>query len=490
MGLGVLDNTTLICWCMLFICGFTVLPFVFHYMGSFISGWNLYFLILCFIKVMAFLMFRGDFLFSLVAWEYLGLARYLLILFLCNETSVHASLVTVFASRFGDVALFVIVGLGLFGCSYSFFYGFLLLLVVLTKSACFPFSSWLLEAMRAPTPVSCLVHSSTLVAAGVWFSLRYNSFFPDRTMEILCLTGLYTILVTAISALFLTDLKKLVALSTCNKISWCLVCFSLGDLTTCILFLITHGVSKCLLFVMVGDLMSSSSSSQRGVGVYFCRYSGRFSTLISVILLSCLSGLPFMGVFLSKHVLLEGSGLRFNPGFYILCCFCVSLSFAYTYRFAFLMLNRVGGLSRGLLRDFFLYSFIAFLPCILGFIGSGLGALPDRFFFYPSVVSLFAFIHFFGLGVGVYCYFGLSSLFFSTLWSYSLGGCDFFVGLFYSLGFYLSSFFYYCCYRWEVFVLYFIRGSYGGFSLYMLPFLGINLTILGLLWCARLLFIF
>ena len=90
---------------------------------------------------MAFLMFRGDFLFSLVAWEYLGLARYLLILFLCNETSVHASLVTVFASRFGDVALFVIVGLGLFGCSYSFFYGFLLLLVVLTKSACFPFSS-------------------------------------------------------------------------------------------------------------------------------------------------------------------------------------------------------------------------------------------------------------------------------------------------------------------------------------------------------------
>jgi len=97
---------------MLFICGFTVLPFVFHYMGSFSQGWSLYCLICLFILVMGFLINRGDYLTTLLGWEYLGLVRYLLILFLCKLTRIRASLITVFASRFGDVALFFLVGLG------------------------------------------------------------------------------------------------------------------------------------------------------------------------------------------------------------------------------------------------------------------------------------------------------------------------------------------------------------------------------------------
>lgn len=128
--------------------------------------------------------------------------------------------------------------------------------------------------MRAPTPVSCLVHSSTLVAAGVWFRFRYSVFFSDTALELLFVLRLYSIIVTAVASLFFMDLKKLVALSTCNKISWCVLCFSLGDVSTSLLFLITHGVSKCLLFVSVGDLMSSSGGSQSGLGVYLRRYKG------------------------------------------------------------------------------------------------------------------------------------------------------------------------------------------------------------------------
>lgn len=82
--------------------------------------------------------------------------------------------------------------------------------------------------MRAPTPVSSLVHSSTLVAAGVWFLLRYDfladSFFLSFLFFICCLT----IFISGLSAVFFKDLKKIVALSTCNNVSWCLLFYTLG----------------------------------------------------------------------------------------------------------------------------------------------------------------------------------------------------------------------------------------------------------------------
>ena len=84
-------------------------------------------------------------------------------------------MVTLVSSRFGDVGLFIILGYSIsMGGGLSFVTLTLMIwLIVITKSASFPFISWLLEAMRAPTPVRSLVHSSTLVAAGVWFYLKY-----------------------------------------------------------------------------------------------------------------------------------------------------------------------------------------------------------------------------------------------------------------------------------------------------------------------------
>lgn len=107
-----------------------------------------------------------------------------MILFYAKGRSLRASLITLFSSRFGDVALFVMLVVrlelnkgGVFLYSYVFLSSFLL--VLFTKRASFPFVAWLLEAMRAPTPVSSLVHSSTLVAAGVWFCVRYGARVRD-----------------------------------------------------------------------------------------------------------------------------------------------------------------------------------------------------------------------------------------------------------------------------------------------------------------------
>lgn len=93
-----------------------------------------------------------------------------------NYLSLRASVVTLVTSRFGDVCLFLLIAASVYNSHYLIASGLIFFFIIFRKRAGFPFIRWLLEAMRAPTPVSSLVHSSTLVAAGVWFSMRYDIF--------------------------------------------------------------------------------------------------------------------------------------------------------------------------------------------------------------------------------------------------------------------------------------------------------------------------
>ena len=124
----------------------------------------------------------------------------------------------------------------------------------------------------------------------------------DEVFRVLLFLGLLTIVVTGCCASYFFDLKKIVALSTCKNVSWCLVFFICGDLGLALLQLLTHGVCKCYLFMSVGDLMSVSGGSQSSVGCYFSRYTGEYGVLLQALLILALSGLPFLGVFFRKHV--------------------------------------------------------------------------------------------------------------------------------------------------------------------------------------------
>ena len=163
------NDVTAVCLVMLLCCGGLALFYCHHYFGGGFDGFLLFPLMVWFLGVMAILVFSSRLLFTLVLWEYLGLVSFFLILFYSKGVRLRASLVTLFASRFGDASLFVMImwfSLWL-GCFDQWLFLVLVSLVIMTKRACYPFISWLLEAMRAPTPVSSLVHSSTLVAAGV-----------------------------------------------------------------------------------------------------------------------------------------------------------------------------------------------------------------------------------------------------------------------------------------------------------------------------------
>lgn len=280
----------------------------------------------------------------------MGVVRYFLILFYGSYLSLRSSVVTLVSSRFGDVCLFLLICLGgrlinrkilLFGC---------LFLIIFTKSASFPFMRWLLEAMRAPTPVRSLVHSSTLVAAGVWFAMRYKVLLYGCSAGVVFRVFLVlTIIVTGLSCLFFLDLKKIVALSTCKNIAWCVFYMIYGDVVVSLFQLISHGVRKCILFILVGDVMSGTGGSQGRNCVYSAQLYGRWGIfgLLSVIL--GLSGAPFIGVFFTKHFLLGGFMGVHKMLFNGVLFGCVLLSYLYSFRFCGILIKLKASVVRGVL---------------------------------------------------------------------------------------------------------------------------------------------
>nr|YP_010461158.1 NADH dehydrogenase subunit 5 [Carassotrema koreanum]UUF92007.1 NADH dehydrogenase subunit 5 [Carassotrema koreanum] len=405
---------------MLLICGGIAFIYCFHYFGGDVeSSWALFPVMLGFVGVMVALCFTSCSLLTLVFWEYLGVVSFFLILFYSNSDSFRASVITAFASRFGDVCLFILTVLiaSWKGVSAGVV-SFLFVLVVCTKSASYPFTSWLLEAMRAPTPVSSLVHSSTLVAAGAWFTIRYGEGIPSTAYVVIMFLSLATILISGCSAAFFSDLKKIVALSTCNNISWCLFFYSWGLPYLCLAQLVTHGLCKCLLFMSVGDLMGASGGSQSAVGVYSPRYNQSLLAVLQSILVLSLSGIPFMGVFFTKHAIFSDLVHFFGSGCGLIILFGFFLSHVYSLRLVMLLLSGQSGVNLGFFRNFYLITFFCLFGSMFSlFSGEG----SEEVWCMSFGFSLFLFfLQILGSALGVflflYFYRVPSYVWFSSLW--------------------------------------------------------------------------
>lgn len=193
--------------------------------------------------------------------------------------------------------------------AYDNFIIFSILLAGITKSAQMPFSSWLPAAMAAPTPVSALVHSSTLVTAGVFLFIRFYPFlrgaqwFCPRLLFVGCLT----IVIAGIRATTECDIKKIIALSTLSQLGVIITRIGLGAPTLAFFHLLTHAMFKALLFVCAGGIIHFFHHSQD------LRTMGNIGSQIPITI-SCLSvanlalcGAPFMAGFYSKDAILEFS---------------------------------------------------------------------------------------------------------------------------------------------------------------------------------------
>lgn len=217
---------------------------------------------------------------------------------------------------------------------FCFYILFFLILTAFTKRAQFPFSSWLPKAMRAPTPVSSLVHRSTLVTAGLILLINFNFLlFNKFRMIILLIFGSFTMFFSSISALLEEDMKKVVALRTLSQIGFSILTLGLGLYFISFIHLVRHALFKSCLFIQVGYIIHCSFGQQDSRSY---SNNGNFPTFMQLqllITLFCLCGIIFSSGAVSKDFILE---LFYSNNYYIFFVFIfflsVFLTFGYSYR--------------------------------------------------------------------------------------------------------------------------------------------------------------
>ena len=185
----------------------------------------------------------------------------------------------------------------------------LLILAGFTKAAQMPFQSWLLGAMVAPTPVSALLHSSTMVKAGVYLIIRFAPAFADTLLgTMVALFGAFTFLGTAALAVGQSNGKKVLAYSTISNLGLIVACAGIGTptaITAAILLIIFHAVSKALLFLCVGTIEQGIGSRDIEVmrGVYTKMPVTALIMLVGVVTMI----LPPFGMLLGKWMAIESA---------------------------------------------------------------------------------------------------------------------------------------------------------------------------------------
>lgn len=327
--------------CVLFISSIVVL-----YSHSYIyqDEYKYRFLILVFLFIISivFMIISPNMIRILLGWDGLGLVSYCLVIYFQNRKSYNAGILTIITNRIGDVAILVCISWIINFGSWNFIFylnyyeGFLLnifILVVLaafTKSAQIPFSSWLPAAIAAPTPVSSLVHSSTLVTAGVYLIIRFRNILIYFDCSFLIFISIITMFISGLGANFEFDLRKIIALSTLSQLGLIISILFIGFPKLAFFHLLVHAFFKALLFLCAGLIIHVMNNSQdiRDMGnVSFILPYTSSSFIISRF---SLSGLPFLSGFYSKDLILEILFINNNNLFYYFI-FIISVRFTMSY---------------------------------------------------------------------------------------------------------------------------------------------------------------
>jgi len=204
----------------------------------------------------------------------------------------------------------------------------------ITKRAQIPFSSWLPAAISAPTPVSSLVHSSTLVTAGVYLILRFYLILNKAVIYFLITVSIITIILRRLSGVTELDLKKIVAFSTLSQLGFIILIITLGSRLAAFFHLVIHAFFKSLIFLCAGIFIHSFNSQR-------LKSIGRMSNfnLIRTILISSIfsiRGVIFLSGFFSKDLIIEiVFNSKTNLFMYGLTLISISLTILYRARIIF-----------------------------------------------------------------------------------------------------------------------------------------------------------
>jgi NADH-quinone oxidoreductase subunit L len=278
-----------------------------------------------------------DFLQLFFGWEGVGLASYLLIGFWYHKPSANAAAIKAFiVNRVGDFGF----ALGIFAVFTLFnsiqydtvfasapdqvgktmeFLGFhvdaltliclLLFMGAMGKSAQFLLHTWLPDAMEGPTPVSALIHAATMVTAGVFMVARLSPLFELAPIALgfVAIIGATTAFFAATVGLVQTDIKRVVAYSTCSQLGYMFAAEGVGAYNAGIFHLFTHASFKALLFLGAGAVIHALHHEQDLRRMGALRKVLPFTWAMMLVGTLSLTGFPFTAGFVSKDAIIEAT---------------------------------------------------------------------------------------------------------------------------------------------------------------------------------------
>ena len=283
-----------------------------------------------------------NFLQLFFGWEAVGLCSYFLIGFWYKKESANAAAIKAFiVNRVGDFGF----ALGIFLIFYIFgtvnygevfnqvpevldkhivFLGIkansidiiciLLFIGAMGKSAQFLLHTWLPDAMEGPTPVSALIHAATMVTAGVFLIVRCSPIYEysELALSLITIVGMITAFFAATVALVQTDIKKIIAYSTCSQLGYMFFATGVGAYNVAMFHLFTHAFFKALLFLGSGSVIHSFKNEQNinQMGGVWKKLPYTYALMMVGTL--ALTGFPFLSGFYSKDAIIEFAYLKGN----------------------------------------------------------------------------------------------------------------------------------------------------------------------------------